>query len=110
MPYTPNQIPLRQRIINSLLALFLIGYGLVGLIQDDIYIPGRRSRGWHLHGVPAIIMFVAMACAALVCVSVIVDHFDRRDNERQYKLFAHVFQIAGWVCFVAALVIAIVVK
>ena len=104
MGHTPNQIPFGQRVLNSLLAIGLLTYGIVGLVLDDIYVPGKRNRGIHLHGGPAITMFAAMVCAVLVLLAVVVDHYDRRDNERHYKLFATIFQIAGWGCFAVALV------
>jgi TPR repeat protein len=46
-----------------------------------------------------------MLCAALVLVSVIVDNYDERDNERYYHRFAHFFQALGYVLFCAAVVV-----
>ena len=50
-------------------------------------------------------MYGAMICAALVLMSVVVDHYDRRNNEGQYRTFARIFQILGWTLFATALMV-----
>lgn len=102
MPYTPNHISFGERVFHILLSLGLIGYGLIGLLTDDLYLPGKR-RGVHLHGTPAFLMFIAMLCAAVVLSSVVVDHYDKRDNERHYRLFARLGGFVGWTFFALAL-------
>ncbi len=51
--YEPNQIPLKERWSNLIFAAALLGYGGLGVKIDDLYIPGKRSSGVHLHGAPA---------------------------------------------------------
>jgi hypothetical protein len=100
--YIPNEIPLKERFVNTFFSLGLITYGIIGLVIDDLYIPMRRRGGIHLHGGTAAVMFVAMALAACVLAATIVDHYDRRDNERHYKGFARVTGFVATVCcFVA---------
>lgn len=82
--YEPNRISPEQRIAYGALALGLIGYGAWGLANDVLYVPGKRHIH-ALHGVTLWIMLAAMLCAAAVAVSIVVDHYDRRDNERVYK-------------------------
>lgn len=81
------------------LSFILLGYGGCGAVIDDLYIPGKRSRGIHLHGEPLLIMYGAFICAALNLLSVVIDHYDRRNNERNYRRFAKIAQIMGWVLF-----------
>ena len=58
----PKQISLAERIIHTVLSVGFIGFGL---LTDDLYLPGkRRGAGTHLHGTPALLMFIAMCCAA----------------------------------------------
>ena len=38
-------------------------------------------------------------------LSVVVDHYDTRDNEINYKRFARVTQFLGWSLFILALVL-----
>lgn len=102
--HVPNSIPRRERIANVVFSVLLFAYGSHGVWANDLYIPGRRSRGVHLHDVPAWIMYGAMLCACLVMLSVVADHYDRRNNERHYRTFAQVGKFAGWGLFCASLV------
>lgn len=99
LAYQPNQIPAKDRWSNFIFASALLAYGGIGARIDDLYIPGRRGNGVHLHGAPVWVMFGAMACAALVLLLTIVDHYDRRDNERHYQQAAAGFKTAGWTLF-----------
>lgn len=105
LEYQPNQIPAKDRWSNFIFASALLAYGGIGTRIDDLYIPGRRGNGVHLHGAPAWVMFGAMACAALVLLLTIVDHYDRRDNERHYQQAAEGFKTAGWTLFGLAFLI-----
>jgi hypothetical protein len=53
-------------------------------------------------------MYGAMICACLVMLSVVVDHYDKRNNETNYQFFAGVFRFLGWVFFVLSLIMAII--
>jgi hypothetical protein len=99
-----NQIPLKERAVNLLVSVGVITYGGVGLVIDDLYLPGRRRGGIHLHGGPAIVGFIGLLLAVAVLVATVVDHYDHRDNERHYKEFARISGIAS----VGFLVVAIV--
>lgn len=48
-------------------------------------------------------MCAAAVCAVAVLLAVIVDHYDRRDNERHYQAFGKFFRQAGWGLFAGAL-------
>lgn len=108
--YEPNHIPVKERLSNFLFAFALLGYGGLGLKIDDLYIPGKRSSGIHLHGGPAWVMFAAICCAAIVLLATIVDHYDRRDNERHYQATAAWFRNAGWGLFAGAFVLDLYLK
>lgn len=84
-------------------AVLLLAYGGAGLYYDDIYIPGKHSRGMHFHGVPAWIMFAAFVCASLNLLSVFADHFDKSDGDRMYHIIARTTQVAGWLFFACAI-------
>lgn len=106
--YTPNHIPADERLRNVAFSILLFAYGSYGVWINDLYIPGKRSRGIHLHDVPAWIMYGAIVCACLVMLSVVVDHYDKRNNETNYKLFADVFKFLGWGFFALSLIMAII--
>ncbi len=101
--HAPNTFSLWERASNTFLALALLAYGAHGLLRDDLYLPGRRSRGVHLHGTPAWIMYGAFVCAAAVLLALVVDHYDRRNNEHHYDRFKQLVGKAGWGFFFAAL-------
>ncbi len=104
LPHIPNHIPRGTRIRNLIFSSVLLIYGALGVYIDDLYIPGKRSRGIHLHGEPAWIMYAAFVCAAANLLAVVIDHYDTRPNERNYRTFALVTQIAGWSLFGLAIV------
>lgn len=106
--YTPNHIPAKERIQNLIFSALLFLYGTYGVYVNDLYIPGKRSKGVHLHNSAAWVMYGAMVCACLIMLSIIVDHYDRRNNETNYRLFANIFKFTGWAFFVLSLILSIV--
>jgi hypothetical protein len=97
--HTPNHISIVDRISYIVFSVLLFSYGTLGIKFNDLYIPGKHGRGIHLHDAPAWVMYGAMICACLVMLSVIVDHYDKRDNERLYEVFAKFFKYLGLVFF-----------
>jgi len=108
MAYQPNAVPAATRTFNIVASALLLIYGTYGILVNDLFIPGKRSHGVHLHDDPALAMYGAFVCACLVMMSVVVDHYDRRNNERKYRFFSIVFQSMGWSLFVLALVLHLV--
>lgn len=106
--YTPNYIDKAERTLNIWFSIVLFVYGSYGVWVNDLYLPGKRTRGIHLHDVPAWIMYAAIICACFVMLSVVIDHYDRRDNEINYRRFAAVGRYLGWGLFVLSLVMAII--
>lgn len=107
--YTPNHIPASERASSIIFSSILLIYGIIGFAIDDLYIPGKHSKGVHLHGEPLWIALGAFALAIANLMSVVVDHYDNRNNETNYRLFAKVTKIAAWVVFVLALVLDLTV-
>jgi hypothetical protein len=46
--------------------------------------------------------------ACLVMFSVVIDRYDKRNNETCYKFFADVFRFLGWGFFWLSLIMAII--
>lgn len=103
--YTANHIPLSDRAKNLLSSVFLLIYGAYGVWKDDLFVIGRKGGGIHLHHVQAWMMYGAFVCASVVMLSVVVDHYDKRDNETIYKKFANTFRFAGWGFFILSIVL-----
>lgn len=100
--FQPNKIPFLTRVYYFFASLFLLIYGTFGLYNDDIYIPGKRSNGIHFHGYAAIVIYVVFLFAVSNMISVIIDHFDQRDNEISYSSFAQKTSIIAWTLFFIA--------
>jgi hypothetical protein len=107
--YTPNHIPASERASSIIFSSILLIYGIIGFAIDDLYIPGKHSKGVHLHGESMWIMLGSFALAIANLMSVVVDHYDKRNNETNYRLFAKVTKIAAWVVFILALVLDLAV-
>lgn len=105
--YVPNRIPANERAHYIVFSLLLCAYGSYGVWVNDLYLP-RKRRGIHLHDSPAWVMYGAILCACLVMLSVVVDHYDRRNNETGYRLFADVFKVIGWVLFGLSLAFSLI--
>lgn len=101
-PHVPNRIPLVERVLNVVLSASLIVSGTQGVLNNDIHVPGKRSDGFHVHGFPMWLIYLAMLCAVANLIAVVVDHYDHRDNERDYKRFARRTQVCGFVLFFLA--------
>lgn len=97
--YIPNEISSCERWSNALLSLAILAWGSYGIWADDLIVPTKRGNGLHLHGTAALLMFGAMVAAAMNFLSVVVDHFDLRNNELSYRRFAFASQIIGWILF-----------
>lgn len=103
MDYKPNHIPKEERKWNIILSTLLIVVGIIFIVRNDLYIPaagGKYSRpsiqGVHYHGKPLWIFFAAFLCAAANMLSVVLDHYDKRNNERYYRQFAIASEALGW--------------
>lgn len=107
-PYKPNVIPATERFINILYAVVLMALAGLGLWKGTLLLPGKRTGGPNgaaLSGVSAITMYGAILCACIVLLSTVVDHYDRRNNERAYRQVARVCKFAGWSLFVVAMAV-----
>ena len=92
---TPNHISYNERLKCILFAAALLTYGSVGWYLDDIYVPGKRGRGIHFHGTACTIVYGAFIFGAVNFISVVVDHYDKRNNETNYQKFAKITRICG---------------
>ena len=100
--HRPNNFSVAERVRNTILAMFLLGYGAWGLYVDDLFIPGKRG-GMHLHGTGAWMMYGALVCSAAVALALVIDHYDRRNNEHHYESFKSGAAFVGWCFFGASL-------
>jgi hypothetical protein len=89
--YIPNVVPRTERLVYLVLSILLVFGGANGLSNDDLIIVGKGGRVYHLHGKEAAIMYGAYIFAALCLVTMIADHYDKRDNESVYWFISRCF-------------------
>ena len=106
---SPNFIPAQKRIYYFIVSVGILIIITIGLFNDDLYLPGRGGRGIHLHGIPAWILYFAGLCAIANMISVVIDHYDKRKNERDYRIFAKVTQILSFIFLFLSLVLDIMI-
>lgn len=102
--YKPNALPRGERVWNLCMSVLLLAYGSAGIYTARMNI---RSRGRVLVALqegPAWLMGAAAICGALVLLSLVLDHYDRRNNEHHYQAFKWIAVRIGWALFVAALI------
>ena len=102
--HTPNHISEEERMKCILFAAALLIYGTYGWFNDDIYIPGKRGRGIHFHGAACTLIYGAFIFGAANFISVIVDHYDKRNNETNYQKFAKVSRIIGLILLFSGMI------
>lgn len=107
--YTPNHIPSSTRRQYVFFSSILLAYGAFGAWVDDIYIPGKRGPGVHFHGVPLWFLVGAMVAASANMLSVVADHYDKRNNETNYRRFARATQGLAWALFIIGFLVDLLV-
>lgn len=98
---TPNSVPGSERLFNLFLAALLLSYGAFGFYTNRIDITHKGQAIALLRGGSAWLMSAAMFVGAMILISVVVDHYDRRNNESSYKRFKW-FTVRLGLCLVAA--------
>lgn len=84
----PNSVPLGERIFSLLLALALVVIGVAGVVQGQLKVAPPKSRiGLVLYDSPLWLLVASLITGAAVLLSVVIDHYDRRNNEDWYQHF-----------------------
>ena len=103
--WKPNAIALTERVASVLLASILLLYGLSGLFTGGFSVSFTKgSAGLNITGRPAWLLAAAAFTSALVPLSVLLDHYDKRDNEVRYRTFRRFALSLGFALLGASLV------
>lgn len=73
-----------MRLLAIVAAVFTLAYCLAQLATGYTYMPAKRG-GILLSGMPTVLIALSALLFCITAVSVVVDHYDERDNERLYK-------------------------
>ena len=81
-------------------------YASYGYQHGELYFPGRGfSDGVTFTGVTLNLMITAIVLGALSLFIIVVDHYDKRDNEHKYKFINRLFTGVGVLLIVIAFII-----
>lgn len=105
--YVPNRVALKTRIANCLLSLGMVAYGFWGIRRDDLIVPIAKRTSSHFHSISAWVMYAAMLCASVHLPAVVIDHYDRRNNEHLYLRLGQLSSKIGWVLFGIAFIVGL---
>ena len=101
--FKPNHIPKKTRIFNVIWACVLIFLAIYGWLSGSFYFPGRAgSNGVTFTSLGLILFICAFITAAINALLVVVDHYDKRNNETQYKIFSRYLNIFGVIVIISA--------
>lgn len=108
--YSPNHVSLDRRAAYLVVSALIIAYAVGSLMRNDFYIwlpLGRRSGPIeeHLHGAAAWLAAASAMSAAANLLSVVVDHYDKRNNEKNYRAVALWSFRLSVVLLIAALIV-----
>lgn len=105
--YVPNRVALKTRVANSLLSLGMVVYGLWGVYRDDLIVPISKRTTSHFHSISAWIMYAAILCGSVHLMAVVIDHYDRRNNEHLYQRLGELSGKIGWLLFGIAFIVGL---
>ncbi|GAB5386979.1 MAG: hypothetical protein Alis3KO_41020 [Aliiglaciecola sp.] len=101
--YSPNKISKPVRVFNILWAVFLVFVLLYGIHTGSIVYPGARGsgqvifQGWSLG-----LFSLALLSGAGNAILTVIDHYDKRDNELQYKKISQSLNVIGVLAIIVA--------
>jgi len=102
--YIPNSISIGSRLFSIAFSLALLIYGTHGVYSNDLYIPGKRG-GIHFSGSATWLVFASIICLSVSIILIVIDHYDKRDNENQYYEFGKRIRFLGISLFMAGIVL-----
>lgn len=85
--FVPNQYAPAERIIFLVIGVALIWWALDGFLDGEMYLPGRKEGIYLRDGLAVVLGVVGALTGGIACFSALVDHYDRRDNEKKYREF-----------------------
>jgi len=102
--YIPNSISIGNRLFSIAFSFALLIYGAHGVYSNDLYAPGKRD-GIHFSGSATWLVLASIICLCVSLISIVIDHYDKRDNENQYYEFGKSIRLLGTSLFVFGIVL-----
>jgi hypothetical protein len=104
--HVPNRFRREHLVRNAALAMCLVASGAAAVYSNQLKLSAGRGRSLVvLSDDPMWLALGAMVCGVLGLLAVVVDHLDRRDNERAYEAFQWISLRLGGVLLASALIV-----
>lgn len=105
------QVPRGARIYWALISAAIVGYGIYGVIVNDLVVPAGRygSEPAHLHAPATVVALAAALCFSVAIRAAVLDFFIRFEHDARFRLRARTFGliIISFAVFFAALVMQV---
>lgn len=104
--FIPNYIPFGERLVAAVATMTWVAWALVGFLSGHMFFLVSRRGPLHFAGVPALLFSAAVLVSAAALASTILDHYDRRDNERAYRRAKRMLWGAAGIFFLLSVLVA----
>ncbi len=91
-----------KTILAFLLALFVVGYGLNGVLTDHLYIPLKRNGSVILTGTPAMVMFLGFLSLAVYLIAFGLEELEGDDGRNKHGKIKWPALVLSFVLIIAA--------
>lgn len=105
--YIPNVISLKTRVLSFIAIVGLTLYVVYSLIVGKIMLPAKRGV-LVLQGLPMYIVVVAFLLWSIRISAIIIDHYDKRNNEYTYKKFGVFIEILAFGIFLLGILFGMI--
>jgi hypothetical protein len=102
----PVSSSLFKDILSAVFSIGIFVYSINGLINDDIYIPGKRYSGTHFHGLAAWSMFFCLLGISAILAAGALSRFFQKNNAIKYKIFLKI----TFMYVLALLLLSVIIK
>ncbi len=83
--HEPNHVGILERVFYGMVSLTWMAWAVIGVLSGHMFFLVSRGGPLHFFGLPALFFSLCVLAGAAACASVVVDHYDRRDNEDAYR-------------------------
>lgn len=107
--YIANEVGLCTRLLSIFGVIFLTIYSFYSIAHNKIVVPGK-GRAIELNDISMYIMVVAIFFFIIRILLIILDHYDKRNNEKSYENAKIIVSTLGYILFFFALIYSLVNK
>lgn len=99
----PNEVPFRLRVVLGIIVVLFMVISARSIYFQHVVLPysGGRSRSMLLEftGIGIVVPILALVMYSIGLLALIVDHYDRRPNERAYEKIIKYSLCAGVILY-----------